>query len=335
MKGVYMYFKEYILPLWYFLFSIIFLLFSIYYFLYRILVAKKFKNKRRIEERDFRYLYSFISGTLLIITSIQNRNNIITFLATILIGLAFYVYDYNFILKEGLFLKGRFISWNRISKLDYKKNNKEIVLSYFKNNNPSKISKVTFIIRYKSRLELENIMRDKLSSTNVDDGENRDKAYSVKSIKIGISLALIFFTLICIYGVYNLLQPRALGEVLEETFNHGETFAVTVKYEEKYKDIYLAATEKKEEVKEIKNYLNSFCIRKIQLEDFGYKYTTEGPYSIKLWDLRGDIVRIYISKKEPIIEIIRNNKKRAYFIEDGYKDSEFVKEIRKCIKISN
>lgn len=111
-----MYFKEYILPLWYFSFSIIFLLFSIYDFLYRVLVARKFKNKRRIEERDFRYLFSFIIGLIQISLSLQNRNNVNISTAVIFIGLGFYLYDYNFILNEGLMLKGRFIPWSKINK---------------------------------------------------------------------------------------------------------------------------------------------------------------------------------------------------------------------------
>ena len=331
-----MYFKEYILPLWYFSFSIMFLLFSIYSFLYRILVARKFQDKRRIVERDFRCLYSFISGLVLITISIQNRNNINIFLAIILIGLGFYLYDYNFILNEGLFIKGRLISWNKIKGLDYKKNNKEIVLSYFKKNN-SKISKVTFTIRYDSRLALENMLKDKLNNTNINNVEKEDKIYPIKSIKIGVSLVLISLTMIFVYGVYNLLQPKALGEVLEKTFNHRETSSIVVRYEGELKDkglsVYdMAVTGKEENIKEIKNSLNSFQIRKIQLEDLRYNSITEYPYIIEFYKLDGDKVEIFISKKEPIIEIVRNNKKRSYFIEKGYEDLEFVNKLGKSIE---
>lgn len=331
-----MYFKEYILPLWYFSFSAIFLLFCIYSFLYRILVARRLHDKRRIEERDFRYLYSFISGLIIITSSLQNRNNINTFLAIILIGLAFYLYDYNFILKEGLFIKGKFISWNRVNNFDYKKNNKEVVLSYFKDNNHGKASRVTFTIRYDSRLVLENIMMDKLSSTNVDNGENEDKVYSAKPINIALSLALIFFTLICIYGVYNLLKPRVLGEVLEKNFNHRETPTVAIRYEGENKDkgarFDMSMTSKEDKIQEIMSYLKSFELRKIRFQDIRYSANTEYPYSITLYELDGNKVEISISKKEHILEIRRDNKKRSYFVEEGYDNLKFLNKLGKAIE---
>lgn len=334
-----MYFKEYVLPLWYFSFSIIFLLFSIYYFFYRILVARKFKYKKRIEKRDFRYLYLLVLGLINITislqnitTSLQNKNTINIFLAIILIGVGFYLYDYNFILNEGLFIKGRFIPWNKINSMDYKKNNKAIVLSYFKNNNGSKISKVTFNIRYNSKLELENMQKDKVDNTNID---KVDKIYPDKNVKIRLDLASIVFLMIFIYGFYNLLQPKALGGIIDKTFNHTETSSVVVLYQGEFENQGLpydmSTTSKEERIKEIKNFLNSFYIRKIPYQDLGYTSIKGYPYSIKLYELTGDKVEIFISKSEPILEIKTNNKKRSYFIESGYENLKFINKFGESI----
>lgn len=91
-------------------------------------------------------------------------------------------------------------------------------------------------------------------------------------------------------------------------------------------------TSKEENIMEANNYLNSFKMRKIPFGDLGYKSLTEYPYLIQLYNLNGDKIEISISKKEPIIEIRYNNKKRSYFIEDGYKDSEFVNKLEKSIE---
>ncbi|MBZ9688640.1 hypothetical protein G9F72_020155 [Clostridium estertheticum] len=325
-----MYFKEYILPLWYFSFPIIYLLLSIYYFLYRILVAKGFHHKIRIEQREFRYIFLFVIGLILITISLQNKNPIYAFLSIILIGRGFCLYDYNFILNEGLFIKGRFISWNKISSIDYKKNNKTMILSYFKNNNDSKISKVTFNIGYNSNLELENRQKNKINNI-----ENLDKIYPVKSIKIRLFLALIFFIMISIYGFYNLLQPKVLGGIIEKTFNHSETSSIAVLYEGELKGEELhydmSTTSKEDKIKEIKNYLNSFYVRKIPYQDLGYTSINRYPYSITLYELNGDKVEIFISKKEPILEIISDTKKRSYFIESGYENSKFVNKFGESI----
>ncbi|MBU3144070.1 DUF5673 domain-containing protein [Clostridium sp. CF012] len=329
-----MYFKEYILPLWYFSFPIMFLLFSIYYFLYRILVARRFQYRKRIEERNFGYLCLIITGLILITLAFLEKNNINVFLAIILMGRGFWLYEYNFILKEGFFIKGRFISWDKINSLDYKKNNKSLVLSYFKNNKDSKISKVTFNIGYNSKLELENVQKDKLN--NINNVVNEDKICPTKSIKIGLSLALISLTMIFIYGVYNLLQPKALGDILEKTFNHGETSSVIVMYEGEHKaegsPYDMSSTSKEDKLKEIRSYLNSFHVRKIRFENIKYSFITGYPYSIILYELNGDTTEVYISKKEHVIEIIRDNKRKSYFIEKGYKDSEFINKFGKSIE---
>ena len=118
--GSYMYFNEYILPLWYYSGSIIFLLASIYYFAYRILFARKFEVKKRIGKRNFNYIFSFLTASILIAISLSSSNNLNIFFGIISIGQGLWAYDYNFILDDGLFIKGRFISWSKISNLDYK-----------------------------------------------------------------------------------------------------------------------------------------------------------------------------------------------------------------------
>ena len=143
----YMYFNEYILPLWYYLVPIIFLLSSIYYFFYRLLAVRKFEVKKRIEKGNFKYLFAFITALILLITSLRSRNNLNVFFGIISIGQGFWLYDYNFILDEGLLIKGRFIPWSKISNLDYK-DDKIAELSYFKNNQHIKISKITVNIDY-------------------------------------------------------------------------------------------------------------------------------------------------------------------------------------------
>jgi hypothetical protein len=326
---MYMYFKEYILPLWYFSVPIIFLLCSIYYFLYRILVARKLEVKKRMRKTNFIYLYLFI-GALLIAILLLASNNTSGFLGILLIGQGFWVYEYDFISNEGLFIKGRVIPWDNISNLDYK-NNKAVVLSYFKNNQPSKISKVTFNIGYDSRLELENTLKDKQDNTNIINVMNGDKIYSFKNIKIGLSLVLIFLTMVFVYGVYNLLQPKSLGVVIEKNFNHSETSTLVVHYPNEVKEYNMSTTSKEEEIAEIKNYLNSVNIRKIQFKDIRYKYMYEDLFEITLYKLNGEKVEIFISKEEPIIEIIRDNKKRSYFIEEGYKVQEFISKFGKSI----
>jgi hypothetical protein len=272
-----MYFKEYILPLWYFGVPIIFLLCSIYYFLYKILVARKFEVKRRIKKTNFIYLYLFI-GALLTIMSFLGRNNTSGFLGILLIGQGFWIYEYDFVLNKGLLIKGRFIPWNNISDLDYK-NKKVAVISYFKNKNNSKIFKVTFNIEYDLRMQLENTLKDKQDNTNITNVKNGDKICSVKSIKVGLSLALIFLTMTFGYGLYNLLQPKSVGVVLEETFKHGETSAVVVYYHHELKP-NMSTTSKKEKINEVKNYLNSLHTRKIQFKDIRYKHRFEDLFEI-------------------------------------------------------
>ena len=107
-----MYFNEYILPLWYFSFSIIILLCSIYYLFYRIFAVGKFEVKKRIEKRNFNFVFGFIAALIIINISLRSSNNLNIFFAIISIAQGLWVYDYNFILDEGLFIKGRFISWS-------------------------------------------------------------------------------------------------------------------------------------------------------------------------------------------------------------------------------
>ena len=76
----YMYFNEYILPLWYFSFLIIILLCSIYYLFYRIFAVRKFEVRERIEKRNFKYLFAFILASILIIVSLGSNNNLNIFL---------------------------------------------------------------------------------------------------------------------------------------------------------------------------------------------------------------------------------------------------------------
>jgi hypothetical protein len=215
-----MYFNEYILPLWYFSVSIIFLLCSIYYFAYRLLAARKFEVKKRIEKRNFKYVFVFITALILIITSLSSSNNLNVFFGIISIGQGFWVYDYNFILDEGLLIKGKFISWSKISNLDYE-DNKTVELSYFKNNQHSKISKMTFNIDYDATLVLENMLKRKRDITNIGNWESEDKIYSLNRLKRVLALALIFLTMIFTYGTYSLLQPKSLGVVIEKSYNHG------------------------------------------------------------------------------------------------------------------
>ena len=54
-------------------------------------------------------------------------------------------------------------------------------------------------------------------------------------------------------------------------------------------------------------------------------------YEIILYELDGNKVEIYISKKEPVIEIISKNKKRSYYIEEGYQDVDFLNKFGKSI----
>lgn len=330
-----MYFNEYILPLWYFSVPIIFLLCSIYYFAYRLFAARKFEIRKRIEKRNFKYVFAFITASILIIISLSSRNNLNIFFGIISIGQGFWVYDYNFILDEGLLIKGRFISWSKISNLDYE-DNKTVVLSYFKNNQHSEISKMTFNIGDDSTLVLEDALKRKRDITNISNWESEDKMNSLNRLKRVLALTLIFLTMIFGYGVYNLLQPKSLGIVLEKTFNHEKTSTVVVHYPREVKDENMATsnmstTSKEEEITELKNYLNSVHIRKIQFQDIRYKYMFEGFFEITLYKLNGEKVEIFISKEEPIIEIIRDNKKRSYFIEEGYKVQEFISKFGKSI----
>ena len=324
-----MYFKEYILPLWYFPISIIFLLCSIYYFLFRIIAVRRFQAKKRIEKRNFRYLHAFIAGLVIIIISIPSGNNINIFLGIILIGQGFWVYDYNFFLDEGLFIKGKFIQWNKVSNLEYK-SKKAMMLSYFKSNQDSKISKVTFNIGYNSRLELENTLKSRKDSLNIISVRDEDKIYLFKGIKIGLSLALILLTMVFAYGIYSLVQPKDVGVVLEEVFQHSDTSTVVIyHYHEVNPNMYSTSNEGK--IREIKNYFNSVHIRKIQHNNLKYNFMFKSSYEIVLYQLNGDKVEIITSNKDPVIEIIRNNKKRSYFIEEGYKELEFINKIVQII----
>ncbi|MGH4123462.1 MAG: hypothetical protein ACREV6_11110 [Clostridium sp.] len=193
---------------------------------------------------------------------------------------------------------------------------------------------MTFNIGYNSKLELENVQKDK--SNNINNVLKEDKICPTKGVKIGLSLALISLTMIFIYGVYSLLQPKALGDILEKTFNHRETSSVVVRYDGEYKakglSFDMSSTSKEDKIKEIKKYLNSFYIRKIRFENIKYSYINEYPYSITLYELNGDKIEVFISKKEHVIEIVSDNKKKSYYIEEGYKDSEFINKFGKSIK---
>ncbi len=333
--GSYMYFNEYILPLWYFLISIIFLLASIYYFVYRLLAARKFKVKKRMEKRNFKYVFVFSTALILLMISLGANNNLNVFFGIISIGQGFWVYDYNFILDEGLLVKGRFISWSKISNLDYKED-KAVELSYYKNNQHSKISKMTFKIVDDARVVLENTLKSKHDIINIGDWESEDIMYSLNRLKRAIAIALIFVTIIFTYGVYNLLQPKYLEVVLEKSFNQDKTSSVVVRYPSEVKDenmpiVNMSTTSKEEEINELNKYLNSFSIRKIQLKEIQYSYIDQEVYEITLYELDGDKVEIYISKKEPVIEIISENKKKSYYIEKGYKDLDFINKFGKSI----
>jgi hypothetical protein len=331
-----MYFNEYILPLWYFSFSIIILLCSIYYFFYRIFAVRKFEVKKRIEKTNFQYVFAFITASILIIVSVGSSNNLNVFFGIISIAQGFWVYDYNFILDEGLFIKGKFISWSKISNLDYK-DNKTAVLSYFKKNQHSKISKMTFNIGYDATLVLEDTLKHKRVITNISNWENEDITHSLKIVKRGVALALIFVTMIFVYGAYSLSQPRYLEVVLEKAFNHEKTSTVVVYYPREVKDVNMpvanmSTTSKEEKINEVKDYLNSFYIRRIQLKDIQYSFMDHEVYEITLYELDGNKVEIYISKKEPVIEIISKNKKKSYYIEEGYTDIDFINKFGKSIK---
>lgn len=330
-----MYFNEYILPLWYFSGPIIFLLISIYYFSYKILAVRKFEIKKRIGKSNFKSVFAFLTAIILIIISLGSSNNINVFFGIISIGQGLWVYDYNFILDEGLFIKGRFISWSKISNLDYKKN-KIMELSYYKNNQHSKISKMTFNTDYDATLFLENTLKSKPDITNIRNWENEDITHSLKNVKRGVALALVFATIIFVYGVYNLLQPKYLEVVLEKVFNHQKTSTVVVYYPREVKDdnmpiANMSTTSKEEKINEVKYYLNSFYIRKTQFKDIQYSFMNQDAYRIILSKLDGDKIEIYISKKEPVIEIISKYKKRSYYIEEGYKDLDFINKFVKSI----
>ncbi|MBU3146692.1 hypothetical protein [Clostridium sp. CF012] len=330
-----MYFNEYILPLWYFSVSIIFLLGSIYYFFYRLLAVRKFEVKKRIDKSNFKYVFAFITALIVIIISLKSSNNFNVFFGIISIGQGFWVYDYNFILDEGLLIKGRFISWSKISNLDYKKD-KAVELSYYKNNQHSKISKMTFNIGDDAKLVLENTLKRKRDITNIGNWESEDIIHSLNRLKRVIAIALIFVTIIFTYGVYNLLQPKYLKVVLEKAFNHDKTSTVVVYYPREVKEenmsiANMSTTSKEEKINEVKEYLNSFSIRKIQFKDIQYSFMDQDAYEIILYELDGDKVEIYISKKEPVIEIISKNKKKSYYIEEGYKDLDFINKFGKSI----
>ncbi|MFT5871231.1 MAG: hypothetical protein ACI8WT_000149 [Clostridium sp.] len=209
-----MYFNEYILPLWYFLIPIIFLLGSIYYFSYRVLAVRKFEVKKRIEKRNLKHVFVFIPALILIIMSLRSSNNLNIFFGIISVGQVLCVYDYNFILDEGLLIKGRFISWSKISNLDYKED-KAVELSYYKNNQHSKISKMTFNIGDDATLVLENTLKLKRDIINIGNWESEDIINSLNRLKIVLAIALIFVTIIFTYGGYNLLQSKYLEVVLE------------------------------------------------------------------------------------------------------------------------
>lgn len=330
-----MYFNKYILPLWYFSGSIIFLLVSIYYFSYRILAVRKFEIKKRIGKTNIKSVFAFLTALILIIISLESSNDLNVFLGITLIGQGLWVYNYNFILDEGLFIKGRFISWSKISNLDYKKD-KIVELSYYKNNQHSKISKMSFNIDYYATLLLENTLKCKRDITNIRNGENEDITHSIRNVKRGIALALVFVTITFVYGVYNLLQPQYLEVVLEKVFNHQKTSTVAVYYPREVKDenmpiANMSTTSKEEKINEVKDYLNSFYIRKIQFKDIQYSFLEQDAYGIILYELDGEKVEIYISKKEPVIEIFSKNKKRSYYIEEGSKELDFINKFGKSI----
>ena len=330
-----MYFKEYILPLWYFSVSITFLLVSIYYFFYRIFAVRKFEVKKRIGKTNFKYVFSFITASILIAMSWRYNNNLNVFFGIISIGQGFWAYDYNFILDEGLFIKGRFISWSKISNLDYK-SDQIVELSYYKNNQHSKISKIAFNIDFEATLVLENALKHKRDITNIGSWENEDITHSLKRVKRGVALTIVFAAIIFMYGVYALLQPKYLEVVLEKTFNHQKTSTVVIYYPPEVKDgntpiANRSTTSKEEKINEVKDYLNSFYIRKIQFKDIRYIFMRQDVYEIVLYELDGDKVEIYISKKEPVIEIIIKNKKRSYYIEEGFNNLDFIDKFGKSI----
>ncbi|MCB2290046.1 hypothetical protein LGK97_09730 [Clostridium sp. CS001] len=330
-----MYFKEYIFPLGYYLVSIIILLCSIYYLLYRIFAVRKFEVRKRMEKGNFNFIFVFIGALIIISMSSKSSNNLNIFFAIISIAQGLWIYDYNFILDEGLFIKGKFISWSKINNLDYK-DDKTAELSYFKKNQNSVISKMTFNIGNDAKLVLEDALKRKQVITNISNWENEDITQSFKSVQRGIALALIFVIMIFAYLAYSLGQPKYLEVVLAKTFNHEKTSSIVVRYPREVKDENMpfgnmSTTSKEEKINEVKDYLNSFSIRKIQLRDMRYRFIEQEVYEVTLYELDGDEVEIYISKKEPVIEIISKNKKRSYYIEQGYTDIDFINKFGQSI----
>lgn len=96
-----MYFRDYILPQWYYLVSIIILLCSMYYFLYRIFAARKFKVRKRIGKRNFNLIFAFTAALIIMSISVSSNNNINIFFAIISIAQGLWLNDYNFIVDEG------------------------------------------------------------------------------------------------------------------------------------------------------------------------------------------------------------------------------------------
>jgi hypothetical protein len=126
------------------------------------------------------------------------------------------------------------------------------------------------------------------------------------------------------------LQPKSLGVVLEKTFQHGDTSSVVVYHHQELKSD-LFTTSKEEKIRELKNYLNSLHIRKVQFKDIRYKYMFEDLLEVTLYESNGDKVQVYIYKKERIVEITSNSKKRSYFIEEGYEYLDFLYEFCKSM----
>jgi hypothetical protein len=185
-------------------------------------------------------------------------------------------------------------------------------------------------------LVLDDTLKRKQVITNISNWENEDITHSLKSVKRGVAVALIFVTMIFAYGAYRLLQPKYLEVVLEKTFSHDKTSTVVVYYPSEIKDVCLpvanmATTSKELKIKEVKDYLNSFSLRKIQFKNIRSNFIYQEVYEIVLYELDENKVEIFISKKEPVIEIICKNKKKSYYIDAGYKDIDFINKFGKSM----
>ncbi len=327
-----MYFREYIFNLFFFSIASIVLSISLCYLLYQIVMVKMQNEKKKIEVSNWSPIFIMMVGAMTMVRTIPKGSIFDVSISILFFSVGIHLYQYNFILKDGMFIKGRFIPWSRMENWDYKKDYFQVIeISYLSGRNSVKPKKVTFSISKNFGLELENTLRDKIDNRSHDISFNADKFGINKGIKISLAMILVLSIAISMLGVYRTFKFKSINQVLKEAFKHTKTSSVEVWYEDKNTEgdeygriLDSRMTGRENKIEELHNYFDTFQLGRIQYKDLSHDAIMGKAYRIVIWQLNGESTEIIISKDAHLIELTHSRKTRSYFIYKGPENLEFI-----------